>query len=344
MVDPTSGPHGMMTGDRKDRNAFPWQTLAMAGTLVLAGAGSADAQGAVDPNVVPRATALVREGRRMDATELLGHYLATAPGDGRAWFHLGRLYLLGSRDWHVTGHTGEPSGLLLLDLSAVALDQALQLNIDSSIVFRGMVDMDRDLIALERDGWAAVRDRRPAMERFRMPDYLLELGVNLLGSCPANGVIVTGSDLETVAVWYASVERGVRKDVLPLVPKLYATDSLYRNQMAAAFDVDRSWPVQRALVKVAERRPLCLTPFADRAAAPLPEWRPMRLVIAGGAHVTLTDDVLTVTSLLRELRNHGSVWSEGARAIYAQAAKENILLCRGIVAVLGEPLPPACGQ
>ncbi len=344
MVDLTMGPHGMSIGSGQDHNSFPWRVLAVLGAVVLAWPGSLDGQGAVDPNVVPRATALVREGRRTDATELLGHYLAIAPGDGRAWFHLGRLYLIGSREWHAAGHTGDPSGPLLLDLSAVALDQALQLNVDSSIVFRGMVDMDRDLIALERDGWEAARSRRPAMERYRLPDYLLELGVNLLGSCPANGVLVTGSDLETVAVWYASVERGVRKDVMPLVPRLYATDSLYRRQLADAFGVDQSWPVQRALVKVAERRPLCLTPFAERAAAPLPEWQPMRLVIASGAHVALTDDVLTVTSLLRELSGTGSVWSQGARDIYAQAAKENIILCRGILAVLGDPLPAACGQ
>ncbi|NNG16484.1 MAG: hypothetical protein HKM89_08385 [Gemmatimonadales bacterium] len=312
--------------------------------VAVGASGVLEAQGAVDPNVVPRATAMVREGRRMDATELLGRYLATAPGDGRAWFHLGRLYLLGARDWHTTGHTGDPSGSLFLDLSALALDQALQLQVDSGVVFRAMVDLDRDVIAVELRGWEAVRDARPTADRYRIPDYLLELGANLLGSCPANGVIVTGNDLETMAVWYAALEAGVRKDVLPMVPRLYATDSLYRNQMAGSLGVDPAWSVQRALTKVAESRPMCLTPFAERAAVPLPEWQPMRLVLAGGADVDVTTDVLTVTSLLREVRTNGSVWSRSTLAIYGQAAKENILLCHGILAVLGEPRPATCGR
>lgn len=344
MVDPTTRPHVVSPDSRKHHKSFGWHALAAALGLAVVGTGMLEAQGAVDPNVVPRATAMVREGRRTDAMELLGRYLATAPGDGRAWFHLGRLYLRGARDWHSTGHADEPSGFLFLDLSALALDQALQLQVDSGIVFRGMVDMDRDVISVELRGWEAARDARPSVDRYRIPDYLLELGANLLASCPAHGVIVTGNDLETLAVWYAALEAGVRKDVLPLVPRLYATDSLYRNQMAGSFGVDPAWSVQRALAKVAEHRPMCLTPFAERAAVPLPEWQPMRLVLAGGAHVEVTNDVLTVTSLLREIRTNGSVWSRGALAIYGQAAKENILLCNGILAVLGEPLPPACGR
>jgi hypothetical protein len=67
-------------------------------------------------------------------------------------------------------------------------------------------------------------------------------------------------------------------------------------------------------------------------------------VLASGAHVEVTTDVLTVTSLLREIRTNGSVWSRNALAIYGRAAKENILLCHGILAVLGEPLPSTCGQ
>src|SRR5687767_7126974 len=42
-------------------------------------------QAAIDPNVAPRAAALEREGERQMAIDLLGHYLATAPDDGRAW-------------------------------------------------------------------------------------------------------------------------------------------------------------------------------------------------------------------------------------------------------------------
>jgi hypothetical protein len=49
------------------------------------------AQGAIDPNVAPRAAALEREGERPMAIDLLGRYLATAPDDARAWLQLGRV-------------------------------------------------------------------------------------------------------------------------------------------------------------------------------------------------------------------------------------------------------------
>jgi hypothetical protein len=58
--------------------------------LLLASASAAAAQGAIDPNVAPRAAALEREGERQMTIDLLGHYLATAPDDGRAWLQLGR--------------------------------------------------------------------------------------------------------------------------------------------------------------------------------------------------------------------------------------------------------------
>ena len=68
------------------------------------------------------------------AIDLLGHYLATAPDDGRAWLQLGRFYLFDSRDWHLHGHRGDPDGLLYLDFAATALDQAVRLSVDSGVV------------------------------------------------------------------------------------------------------------------------------------------------------------------------------------------------------------------
>ena len=82
---------------------------------------------------------------------------------------------------------------------------------------------------------------------------MLELGANLLASCPAGGVLLTGSELEALSVWYGSLERP-SLDVLPIRPDLYATDSLYRQRMAAAMGVDPALPVQRALATVAPRR------------------------------------------------------------------------------------------
>ena len=84
-------------------------------TLVVMSAlwnGAVHAQAAIDPNVAPRAAALERSGERQMAIDLLGRYLDTAPDDGRAWFQLGRFYLLDARDWHLQGHRGDPDGLL----------------------------------------------------------------------------------------------------------------------------------------------------------------------------------------------------------------------------------------
>ena len=89
-------------------------TAALAAALALAWPSAAQAQGAIDPNVAPRAAALEREGERQMAIDLLGHYLATAPDDGGAWFQLGRFYLFDERDWHLHGHRGDPDGLLYL--------------------------------------------------------------------------------------------------------------------------------------------------------------------------------------------------------------------------------------
>ena len=110
-----------------------------------------------------------------------------------------------------------------------------------------------------------------------MPAYIVELGVNLLGSCPAGGVLVTGSDLEALSVWYGSLDATLA-DIIPLRPALYATDSVYRRRMAAAMGVDPALPVQRALTAVAANRPLCLSPGTDSAAAPTLAWVPFRLV------------------------------------------------------------------
>ena len=52
------------------------------------------------------------------AIDMLGHYLATAQDDGKAWFQLGRFYMLDTRDWHLQGHGGDPDGHLYLDFAS----------------------------------------------------------------------------------------------------------------------------------------------------------------------------------------------------------------------------------
>jgi hypothetical protein len=308
-------------------------------TLALA-ASSLHAQAAIDPNVAPRAAALDREGERQMAIDMLGHYLATAPDDGQAWLQLGRFYLFDARDWHVHGHRGDPDGTLYLDFAATALDQSLRLAVDSGLVFRGVAEVERRLIVVEDSGWNADRYSHPGPGTPAMPAYIVELGANLLGSCPAGGVLVTGSDLEALSVWYGSLESTL-SGIIPLRPALYATDSIYRTRMAAAMGVDPTLPVQRALAFVAANRPLCLSPGTDPAAAPPLAWVPFRLVRLSRQSVP-GDDVLSTTELLKAVRSGESPWVRDVRGVYDAAARQNSLLCSSLLLLYGDAPPPAC--
>jgi hypothetical protein len=315
---------------------------AVAGGLVawLLPAVQLLAQGAIDPNVAPRAAALEREGERHMAIDLLGRYLATAPDDGRAWFQLGRFYLYDARDWHLHGHRGEPDGLLYLDFAATALEQAMRLSVDSGVIFRGIAEVERALVVVEEHGWAAARTTVGRERAPRMPPFVLELGENLLASCPAGGVLLTGNDLEALSVWYGSMERP-SLDVLPIRPDLYATDSLYRLRMAQAMGVDPGLPVQRALGDVAPRRPLCLSPGTDSAAVPALAWLPYRLVRVSRPAAP-GPEALSINELLRAVRQNPSPWVVDVRGVYDRAATHNLLLCSSLLLLFGDTPPPAC--
>jgi hypothetical protein len=331
---------------RQSKAAQPSHLLALrravaAGLLSLfLPALQLHAQGAIDPNVAPRAAALEREGERHMAIDLLGRYLATAPDDGRAWLQLGRFYLSDSRDWHLHGHRGEPNGLLYLDFAATALEQSIRLAVDSGLIFRGIAEVDRALVLVEEVGWGAARttlgrERAPAM-----PPFVLELGQNLLASCPAGGVLLTGSELEALSVWYGTMERP-SLDVLPIRPDLYATDSLYRLRMAYAMGVDPALPVQRALGDVAPRRPLCLSPGTDSAAVPALAWLPYRLVRLSRPAVP-GPEAMSINELLKAVRQNPSPWVVDVRGVYDRAATHNLLLCSSLVLLFGDTPPPAC--
>lgn len=317
-----------------------WVRGVLALLLAVAVASPLAAQGAIDPNVAPRAAALEREGERQMAIDLLGHYLATAPDDGRAWLQLGRFYLFDSRDWHLHGHRGEPDGLLYLDFAATALDQAIRLSVDSGVVFRGLAEVDRALGTIEDSGWDAARYARPRPDTPAMLSYIVELGANLLTSCPSGGVLLTGSDLETVSVWYGSLQR-TPFDVLPIRPDRYATDSVYRQRMAAAMGVDPALPVQRALAAVAVSRPVCLSPTTDLAAAPALAWEPYRMVRVSRP-VSASPDALSITELIKASRQGRSPWVQDVRGVYDAAARNNALLCSSLLSFFGDSPPPAC--
>lgn len=312
----------------------------LAVLLVFAGASRLAAQGAIDPNVAPRAAALEREGERQMAIDLLGHYLATAPDDGRAWLQLGRFYLFDSRDWHLHGHRGDPDGLLYLDFAATAFDQAVRLSVDSGLVFRGITEVDRALVVVEQGGWDPDRYFRQQPGAPAMPAFIVELGANLLTSCPAGGVLLTGNDLESVSVWYGSHD-SPPFDVLPIRPDLYATDSVYRMRMAAAMGVDPSLPVQRALAAASTSRTLCLSPSTDLAAAPALAWVPFRLVRLSRP-APPGPDALSVAELLKASHQDRSPWVQDVRGVYEAAASYNVLLCGSLLIFLGDAPPPAC--
>ena len=318
--------------------------LRRAGLAILLAAtttpGVLLAQAAIDPNVAPRAAALEREGERQMAIDLLGRYLATAPDDGRAWLQLGRFYLYDAREWHLRGHGGDPDGLLYLDFAATALDQAIRLSVDSGLVFRGLAEVERALIVVEDSGWQVGRYTRIRAGTPSLPPYMLELGLNLLGSCPAGGVLLTGSDLEALSVWFGHVERPSR-DIISIRPDLYATDSVYRRRMADAMGVDPTLPVQRALATVAPQRTLCLSPGTDSAAAPPLAWAPFRLVRLSQPPVAGTD-ALSVTELVKATRQSGSPWVLEVRAVYDRAAIHNTVLCSSLLLLYGDSPPPAC--
>jgi hypothetical protein len=298
------------------------------------------AQAAIDPNVAPRAAALERSGERRMAIDLLGRYLATAPDDGRAWFHLGRFYLLDARDWHLQGHRGDPDGLLYLDFAATAFDQAVRLEVDSGLVFRGLAELERSILFVEDSGWSVAGPSRLPPDTPEMPAFILELGANLLSSCPAGGVLLLGSDLEALSVWYDNLDLRTR-EILPIRPDRYATDSLYRLRMAEAMGIDPRLPVRNALEDVASRRTLCLTPSADSAAAPPLRWTPFRLTRVSRS-VEPGSEALSLTELLQATRQGSSVWVRDVRNVYDNAARFNSLLCSSFLPIFGDAPPPAC--
>ena len=301
--------------------------------------GDLRAQAAVDPNVAPRAAALERAGERRMAIGLLGRYLATAPDDGRAWFQLGRFYLLDARDWHLQGHRGDPDGLLYLDFAATAFDQAIRLSVDSGMVFRGLAELERSVVFLEDSGWAAGGQLRSA-DAPSMPSFIVELGANLLSSCPVGGVLLVGSDLEALSVWYDNADLRTRK-ILPLRSDRYATDSMYRRRMAEAMQTDPALPIRNALAGLAARRPLCLSPTADSAAAPSVKWTAFRLARVSRP-TEAGSEALSITELLAAMRQDESVWVRDVRRVYDHAARYNPLLCSSFLPVFGDSPPAAC--
>jgi hypothetical protein len=153
-------------------------------------------------------------------------------------------------------------------------------------------------------------------------------------------VLLVGSDLEALSVWYDNLDLRTR-EILPIRPDRYATDSVYRLRMAEAMGINPGLPVRRALEEVASRRTLCLTPTADSAATPPLSWTPFRLTRVSRS-VAPGSDALSLTELLEAIRQGGSVWVREVRGVYDSAARFNTLLCSSLLPVFGDTPPPAC--
>ncbi len=318
------------------------RSLLSLSLMGAASVGSLAGQASLNPTVAPRAAELARNGQRGIGTEMLSRYLATSPDDGSAWIQLGRFYLLDIRDWHLSGHPTDSPGALYIDFGAAALDQAVRLRGDSAVILRQMLEVERALDAVERQGYETLTRWTIPADVAPLPDYISELGANLLSSCPASGVLATGNDLETVAIFSVVATAGAAGSVVIVVPAFYATDARYRHQIASALGTDSSWSVQQALASVAQRRPVCLTPLADRALLALPDLRPMRFVLVAGPGVTSSDRVVTVTDLARADRQGKSSWLREVHGVYAAAAGFNPRLCDGPLALLGDTQIAAC--
>src|SRR6478752_633357 len=301
------------------------------------------AQGAINPIVAPHAADLARAGEREAAKNYLGQYLARSSDDPKAWLQLGKLYLQDAREWHLRGHIGDPDAGILLDFAATSLDQTIRLQEDSGAVLRGYAEAGRDLLMIEALGWEGARTarERAALE---LPPLLVELGRNLIASCPTGGVLLTGDPLETLSVWFATLEQGIRPDILPLLPSLWATDAVYRGQMARSLGVDSSVVIQRALGLVASRRPICLAPLADAAAMPEGVRTPVRLMLVTGVAVAPGNEHLSFAAFLAGDRGGRSVWVPEVLRIYQVAAQSNPLLCQSLFAQLGDRPVGACGR
>lgn len=298
------------------------------------------AQGAIDPRMPVRAAELVRQGERSVATDMLGRYLAVAPDDGHAWLQLGRLYLIEIREWHAR-HQGEPDGALLLDFAQAAFDQAERLVPDSSSVLHTEVEIDRALVVFETLGWMSARLHWQRVSHADLPPELVELGENLIRSCPASGVLVTGGDVEAVAVWQAALASRERPDVLPLRPDLYVSDAVYRTRAAELLQVAPVLSLRDALTDAAARRPICIAPGADDAAVPDMQWHASRLVRVNRGEAPAAD-ALSFTALIEAGKGDASPWVGDVRAVYDGAARYNLQLCPVLLPVFGNIPPAAC--
>lgn len=282
--------------------------------------------GTTTRTAVQTAESLLGEGRRAEAADVLGRYLADHSTDGRAWFYLGRIYLDNAQRWHRDGHPADEPGLLLLDFAGASMEQAHHLLADSGSVFRVLVAVERMTGYIESDGWKGALSHSVPAEELPLPPVLFELGRNITASCPRNGVLVSGSLAEVAAVWGARLATGDRTDLLLLRSDLYDNDMRYRGRMASAMGVDSTLALSEALGRAGQRRTICLGPAVDSSAVAGLPLRPSRMVLVSGVAGVADRTPLSVHQF-GVVGLAGSVWTASAREVYDLAARRDRSLC-----------------
>jgi hypothetical protein len=295
--------------------------------------------------ILQRARAFMQDGQRDSATDLLGRHLSQQPNDGRAWFYLGSIYLAEAQHWHRAGHPADVSSASLLDFASTSFEPAQELLTDSGGVFRVVVAMERAILRIEESGWDSAATRRLPADEVPLPPVLVELGRNLLASCPRNGVVLTGSLAETAAVWGIRLQ-GERSDLLLLRADMYQFDSRYRARMASAMGADSAAELPAALASVAATHPACLSPAMDSVVGPGLDWHVDRLMLTTAPPPTGFVPALSVFHFTRT-GLVGSVWTASARDVYDLAVRRNRSLCKTLFAT-NDPLTlsaiPACNR
>ena len=332
--------------------SFPTRCFALlAGVATFAAVGAPAQQVNVDAvtqgsSAIQRAEALFLRGQPDSATTLLSMRVAEQPTDGRAWFLLGRIYLVNAREWHRLGHSsGSSGGAVFVDMAGSSFEPASELLTDSGGVFRVVVAMERATMRIEKAGWDSLATWRTAAEDLPLPPVLAELGRNLLASCPRNGVLVVGTSVaETASVWGIRLQ-GERSDLIVIRPDMYQWDARYRGRMAAAIGADSASDLGAALVTAASAHPICLGPGVEAILAPGLQWNRSMLVLATVVAAAPANQF----SLFRFSQTGltGSVWTAAARDEYDLAARRNHVICSTLFAttyVSTPPAIPACSQ
>ena len=323
--------------------------LLLLTACVLTGRAAAQVPvqgGTTTRTTVQEAQALLGDGKRAEAADLLGRYLAEHQNDGRAWFYLGRIYLDNAQRWHREGHPESQPGPLLLEFAGTAMEQAHQLLADSGSVFQVLIAVERATSHIENDGWeAALRRDVPAVE-LPLPPVLGELGRNIMASCPTNGVLVSGSLAEVAGVWGARLGAKVRPDLVLLRSDLYDADPRYRARMAKEIGVDSSLALPEALGRAGQRRPVCIGPAVDTSAVSGLPFRASRMVLLAGAAGAIDPTPLSV-HLFGTTGLAGSVWTASAQDVYELAARRDRAICTelfGDAERRGMPTIAACSR